>query len=316
MWCKSRAHIIGVQECNFCRFLESFRPWESVRMWSYGTHHFDVCVRDEEDACRPEGCCGLRLDTLGCRAEECILDGMTWEIWRQMRFTKIRKVSQERSTLQLGRLLVRLHHEECRICGQISIIHGVVRLMKIEMTNIDTKISGTTQSNLQLVRAHLKQYLSIHIRAIHINLSTILVYNFANSTNPLLKHTKSTGIRNHNRRQLVLVISRLFLQILHIEIPLIIALDSNNVHSCHGCGSWVCPVCRDRDEADISMFLTSRFMVCANDPETSQFSLSAGVLLQRNLIETCNGFEILGKFLLLASQGRNGYLDDIMVSLD
>ena len=58
--------------------------------------------------------------------------------------------------------------------------------MEIQMANISTKIGGTTQAHL-----------SIHIRAVHINLAAMSMNHLANFRNPFFKNAVSGRIGHH-----------------------------------------------------------------------------------------------------------------------
>ena len=72
-------------------------------------------------------------------------------------------------------------------------------------------------------------------------------------------------------------------------------VESENEFTYSGVGS----VCANRNQADITMTFTSRFMISPNDRQTSILSSSARVWLQGASVETSDLAKVVFEFLLI-----------------
>jgi hypothetical protein len=168
-------------------------------------------------------------------------------------------------------------------------------LVQVQMTYISPNFSGGTEANL-----------CVHVRSIHIDLTTMPVYDLAHFLDLRLKHAVRTGVCDHHGANPARVLLTLCLQVGQIEISSLgVALDGNNTHPSHCRGSGVCAMGGDRDETDIPFKVAVCVMKFADGQQSSEFSLCPRVGLKGNAVHARDMDE-----LPLES------LDEVCVALD
>src|SRR5689334_11594835 len=119
-------------------------------------------------------------------------------------------------------------------------------LVQVQMANIRANISRTAKANLR-----------IQVRAIHINLPSIGVNDFANLLDALLEHAVSGGIGYHERGQFISMRLGFGAQIRHVNVALLVTGDRDDFQSCHDSAGGIGPVCGSWNEANTSMWFAS-----------------------------------------------------------
>ena len=72
-------------------------------------------------------------------------------------------------------------------------------------------------------------YLSVHVGAVHVDLSAVAVHEVDDVNNLLLEHTVSTRISDHEGGQVVFVLLGLGAQVRHINVARLITLHHHNL---------------------------------------------------------------------------------------
>src|SRR5436305_7266855 len=125
-------------------------------------------------------------------------------------------------------------------------------------------------------------HLCVQIRPIHIDLTTMFMDNITNLFDLGFEDSECAGVCHHDCRKLILMLFALFLQVLDIEIACLrIAFERNHFHTSHSSTCGICPMCRDRYEADVpnpSIRLTIKVLL--DNTETGKLALSARIRLE------------------------------------
>mmetsp|Transcript_18491 Transcript_18491/g.29338 ORF Transcript_18491/g.29338 Transcript_18491/m.29338 type:complete len:305 (-) Transcript_18491:139-1053(-) len=154
------------------------------------------------------------------------------------------------------------------------------RFVQIQMTDIGANLTwrGFRQ-------------LSLQIGAIHIDQAAMLVHHLAQVTDMILECAVRRGIRNHTRRQLLLILRRFQFELLHINVAIAVALDADNLVAAHGSRRRIRAVRTRRDQAHIALTLSIGDVVLANAQQASVLARGTAVWLQRDGIKSSDGGE-------------------------
>ncbi|CAB4874657.1 unannotated protein [freshwater metagenome] len=101
--------------------------------------------------------------------------------------------------------------------------------------------------------------------------------DFANS---VLVHAVGRGVGDHQSRQIVPVLGNLGSKIVNVDITVVTARHDNDLHSGEDGGGRVSAVSTRRNEAGITVVVTTRQVVPANREEASEFTLATRVRLE------------------------------------
>ena len=93
-------------------------------------------------------------------------------------------------------------------------------LVQIEMANVCANLARSHQPNER-----------IEIRSVHIDLTAMLMHDFAEFANAFFEDAVGARIGDHARCQILRMLVCLRAQICEINIALIVALDRHNIHS-------------------------------------------------------------------------------------
>src|SRR5436190_633037 len=88
------------------------------------------------------------------------------------------------------------------------------------MANVGANLARTAEA-----------YLCVQVRPIHIDLTPVIVHDFANLFDALLENTVSRWIRHHQGSQMVLVDCRLCAQITEVDVARVIASHRDHFQS-------------------------------------------------------------------------------------
>ena len=122
----------------------------------------------------------------------------------------------------------------------------------------------------------------VHVGAVDVDLSARVVHEATDLADGLLVHAVRGRVRDHQRRQLVVVLTDLRLQIIEIDIAALVARHHDDAHASHDSARRVGAVGGDRDQADVAMVVTTAAVVRADRQQARELALRAGVRLQRH----------------------------------
>ena len=96
------------------------------------------------------------------------------------------------------------------------------RLMQIQVTHVSTDRTWRCKTNL-----------CIHVRAVHVDTSAMLVHNGADVLDRFFEHAVCRRIGHHQRRKVSRVRFCLCREICNIYVSVRIALNDNDLHASH-----------------------------------------------------------------------------------
>ena len=137
--------------------------------------------------------------------------------------------------------------------------------------------------------------LSVHVRAIEVNLAAKLVYNVAHFTDRFFIHAVSRRIGHHDAGEIRSMLFCFCSQIVQVDVAVLITSDNHNLHPRHLCGCRVSAVGRSRDQTDIAVAFVTAFVIVTNRQQTRIFALRAGVRLHADGVITGQFCQPLGK---------------------
>src|SRR5258705_159529 len=218
-------------------------------------HHQNVDVGDGQDRGRAERRRRYRPD----RRRLCVGHGMAG----------CRMIWQERR--QMGLDANRSH------AGAAAAVRNAERLMQIEMADIGAVIAGPRQPDLR-----------IHVGAVEINLSAMLVDDVANVADVLLEHAVGRGIGDHDGGEVFRMLFGPDAQIIDVGVAARVGGDHHDLHAGHAGGSRIGAVRRRRDQADLSMRFAARGVIGADRQQPGIFALRTRIGLQRDRVIACD----------------------------
>src|SRR5690606_2813922 len=112
--------------------------------------------------------------------------------------------------------------------GTATAVRDCKCLVQVKVTNISTDESGSCESNL-----------SIHVCAIHIDLSTVLVYYLGDFLHSLFVHSVSAGISNHDSSEILRMLFGFCFEVFKVDVTIFQSLYYYDLHSCHYCGGGI-----------------------------------------------------------------------------
>mmetsp|Transcript_24618 Transcript_24618/g.44211 ORF Transcript_24618/g.44211 Transcript_24618/m.44211 type:complete len:333 (-) Transcript_24618:353-1351(-) len=236
---KPRGHVVSIQNGNFRRLFEAF---VSI--------HLNVHPGDGKDGGRSEGSSG---------------DGAI-QLWN----TQIASAEFSRS-LGIHGMAREERSEVCRDAdgsdsGSAAAMGDAECFVQVQMADVGTNESWTGQTHL-----------SIHIRTIHIHLTTRIMHHINNLHNLLLKHTERRRVSNHERRHILSMFLHLCGQILQIDISLVVIVHHHDLHPGHGRRGGICSMGTLGNETDIAMSLALLFEIFFDDEEASVLTRGTAV---------------------------------------
>ena len=148
-------------------------------------------------------------------------------------------------------------------------------LVQIQVTNV-----GADR------RRAREPHLCVHVGAVHVHLSAVLVDDVADGADLVLENTMRRGVRDHQAGQAVAMLSGLGPQVRHIDIAVRRRCDDDHAHPCHGGRGGIGAMCRGWYQHHIAVLLAACVMMRTNHHETGVFPLRARVGLERHRRET------------------------------
>jgi len=115
-------------------------------------------------------------------------------------------------------------------------VRNAESLVQIQMTDVGADVGGTAEADHR-----------VHVRAIHVNLATVLVYDRADFGDSLLEHTMCRRIGDHQRGKIGTVSFRFRPQVSDVDVATGVGADHHHFHSRHHRARRIRPVRRLRD---------------------------------------------------------------------
>ena len=125
-------------------------------------------------------------------------------------------------------------------------------------------------------------HLRVHVRAVHVDLAAELVDDGADLADALLEDAIRRWIRHHQRGERVLVLLRFRAQVVQLDVTGVVTRDDDHLQAGHTRAGGVRAVRRRRDQDDVALRVAAVAMVGADDHQTRELALRAGVRLQRH----------------------------------
>ena len=177
--------------------------------------------------------------------------------------------------------------------GAAAAVRNAKGLVQVEVGHVRTPLARF---------GHADQ--SVHVGAIGINLSAVLVHDLADLDDVLLEHAVGRRVGDHDRRQAFAVFLGIAADVFDIHVAVGIAFGHHDLHPAHLRRRRVGAMCRFRDQADVAPGFPARGVISADREQTGVFALCAGVGLQADGV-------VAGAF----HQHRFQALDQFLVTL-
>ncbi len=136
-----------------------------------------------------------------------------------------------------------------------------------------------------------KSHLGVHIGAIHVNLSPVVVYDVRHFPDCRFKYPVCGRVGYHEGRQRITVLLSLGHQVRPVDISLFIAVHDHHLHAGHGCTGGIGAMCRGGDQHHIAEGLVPAFMIFADHQQSGIFTCRAGIGLEGYFLHTGGGFQ-------------------------
>ena len=154
------------------------------------------------------------------------------------------------------------HHANWTHTGAATAVWNAKCFVQIEVAHIAAKFAR---------RCHAHQ--GIHVGAIHINATAMLVHQLTQCFDLCFKHAVCAGIGDHDRSQVGAVLFALGLQVGHVNVTLCITCCDHHLHAHHLRAGWVGAVCAGGNETNIAMALTLCLVKSFDDQQARIFAL-------------------------------------------
>jgi len=153
--------------------------------------------------------------------------------------------------------------------GTATTVWNAEGLVQIQMANVGTDAARRGEPDL-----------GVHVRAVHVNLAAVLVHELADLDDALLEHAMRARIRDHQRTDLLRVLSELRLQIIERDVALIIACHGHDLEAAHDRAGRVRAMRADRDEAHVALCVFARCVVATDRQQACILALRSRIRLQ------------------------------------
>ena len=158
--------------------------------------------------------------------------------------------------------------------------------VEIEVTNIGTNHARTSEP-----------YLGIHVGTIHVNKTTLIVYQLTNFANGFFKYAMGRRIGNHQSGQGIFILKGFLGKVGHVDITSIIAFYYHHFKSYHYCAGRVGTMGTDGYQYYIAVLIAMVLVIGSNGEQTSIFALGTAIGLQAAGSKAGNLAEILVELL-------------------
>ena len=141
--------------------------------------------------------------------------------------------------------------------------------MQVEVDHVRADVAGAAETDL-----------GVHIRAVHVNLSAVVVDDPADVEDRAFEDAVRGGVGDHQRGEVIPVGIGAGAEVGQVDVALTIAADGNDLITGHDGAGGIGAVGTGRDEADFAVALPARLVVAANGEEAGVFALRPGVGLE------------------------------------
>mmetsp|Transcript_26413 Transcript_26413/g.67196 ORF Transcript_26413/g.67196 Transcript_26413/m.67196 type:complete len:1036 (+) Transcript_26413:699-3806(+) len=230
-------------------------------------HHGDVRVRDGQDKGRAKGAGrhgAKRLGVLGLLGQ--------------------RAGGHHGVRGQEGRQ-VRLDADGAH-AGAAAAVRDAERLVQVEVAHVGADDAGRGQPHLR-----------VHVGAVHVHLAAVLVDDAADLVHPLLVHSVSGGVGDHERGKVLGVLLRLGTQLVDVDVAVRVGGHGHDLHARHDGGRGVGAVSRHGDDAHVAVRVPVGEVVAADGHEARVLAAGARVGLQRHGVKARDGAQLHGQVL-------------------
>lgn len=142
-----------------------------------------------------------------------------------------------------------------------------------------------------------KTKLSVHVRTIHVNLTTIPVDRVAAILDRAFEYTMGRWVSNHDTGEFFGELLGLLFDLVSPDVSVLITVNWNDFHTAKLSSGWVGSVGGSWHQADVSMMVTSAFVVLLDGHETGVLSSGSTMWLGRNGIVLGDGDEVVFNLL-------------------
>ena len=161
-------------------------------------------------------------------------------------------------------------HERCQMFLHADGAHAraatAVRngegLVQVEVRDVCPDKARCRQSNLR-----------VHVGAVQIDLTTVLVNDVAHLLDGLLIHPVGGGVGHHQTGELIPRLGRLGAQVVEIHVAGLVTGGDDHLEPRHLGRGRVGTVGRSRDQADVAMPFTTRLVIFLDGEQTCVFAL-------------------------------------------
>mmetsp|Transcript_2617 Transcript_2617/g.7893 ORF Transcript_2617/g.7893 Transcript_2617/m.7893 type:complete len:987 (-) Transcript_2617:315-3275(-) len=240
-----------------------------------GAHHGDVRVRDWQDQRGPVWSRSHAAEGLSVRLEVGVCP---------RRDDRVRRHERR----QVGLDADGSHSWTASSVGDAE------RLVQVQVAHVSSDDARRREADL-----------GVHIGAIHVHLTAVLVDDPADLVGAILVDTMGGRVRDHEGCQVVLMLYGLGANLLDVDVALGVDADRDNLHACHDGGGRVGSVGRNGDDADVPVSVIAGPMVLPDGHETGVLTGGPAIGLQGDGIKAGDGGKLSGKVLehLLVSLG-------------
>ena len=243
---KSRCYIVCGEYCGCCRVTQTVRP-----------QHANVSPRNREDAGATERRCGNRTSPVNklaglsrCRVKRGVV--------RRLRHGV---AGQERS-----QVCFRTNRSDAGASAAVRDREGFVQ---VEVGNVPPDVAVASKPEQR-----------VEVGAVNVDLTTGVVNGSCDRLDPVLVHSVSRRIRDHQRGKSVAMRLNFCVEVGNVNIAVLFAGNDDDGHAGEDCGRRVCSVGTRRDDARHTVVVASREVVAADSQKSGEFSLRTRVWLK------------------------------------
>ncbi len=154
-------------------------------------------------------------------------------------------------------------------------------LVQVKVAYVGSDIAGVGKTDL-----------CVHVGAVHVYLSSGVVYGVDDVAYAALEHAVRRGIGYHKAAQLRTVLLGLGFQVVDVDVAVDVAGDRDDLHAGHGRRGGVGAVRRCRDQDHVAVALAAALVPCADYHKAGVLACGARVGHQRAAREAGNGGQI------------------------
>ena len=161
-------------------------------------------------------------------------------------------------------------------------VRNAESLVQVQVAHIRTNETRRSQTDL-----------GVHVGAVHVHLTAVLVNDFANFLDVFLVDTVRRRVRNHESRQVRGVLFGRSLELGDVDVTLGVGANDDDLHAAHRGGRRVGTVRGNRDDAHVTVVVTARLVVGTDTHQTSVLTRRTRVRLEGHGVEAGDLAELL-----------------------